>query len=290
MFSIEQSLRRKNPAVIITLKYEELRPLVFEVLKSSDSENQVIMLIDAVQRLFFEKGFDRDDNQYQMVSERGKRLLDKDRERIRHLISELVTEGILSWGADEMHSGPPYLSITEYGQIAIQNSTPQPYDPEGYLAYLKSQVGSLDSIIELYIVEATQTFRRNNLLSAAVMTGVASERAFDMLLDAVAKAITGPGKQKKFEDLKTYTSTKTKFDEVKKVIMQNRSKLPQEIDETLESDLDGIFTLIRIARNDSGHPTGKIMRREQVYVNLQLFVQYCRCVYRLIDYLNKNVL
>jgi hypothetical protein len=271
------------------LRYEEFRPLVLEALKNGLEYLEVMTLIDAVQKLFFEKGLAENYPEYKTRFGQAKALTDDDRARVRMVISELVTEGILSWGADEMiKAGPPHLTVTEYGQLVLNKLMPQPYDPDGYLAHLQTQVGGLDGIVELYIVEATQTLRRNNLLSAAVMTGVASERTFDLLLDAVAKAITGPGQQERFEKLKTDTRTKHRFDEVKKAIMKIPENARTEIDENLESDLDGIFNLIRITRNDAGHPTGKIMRREQVFVNLQLFVQYCRCVYGLIEYLNKN--
>jgi hypothetical protein len=278
-----------NPPI---LNYEELRPLTFEALRviTDPEQANVITTINAVEKILLSRGIHKDNEEYIIPgrSERH-RMPTVDREKVRQIINELVIEGVLSWGTDEMNTGLPWFTITEYGRSVIDNGTPQPYDPDGFLAYLKSRVSNIDDIIIIYMTEALQTLRRNNLLSAAVMTGVASERAFELLLDAIAKSVTGPGQTEKFEKLKNDTRTKRRFDEVKRVIMQ---KIPEkkrnEIDENLESDLDGNFNLIRITRNDAGHPTGKIPRREQVFVNLQLFVPYCICVYGLIDYLKTN--
>ena len=60
--------------------------------------------------------------------------------------------------------------------------------------------------------------------------------------------------------------------------------LPDEIKENLDTNLDGIMNTIRNFRNDSGHPSGNRISREQCYVNLNLFVPYCKKAYQLIDF------
>lgn len=213
-----------------------------------------------------------------------------DKDKVLHIISELITQGVLGWGLNFYNSEPPFLHISEYGKTVIESSKPQPYDPEGYLKYLRTQVSNVDDIIIAYITEAVQTLRTNNVLSAAVMVGVASERAFNLLLDALLSSTLVGKSRSNLERLKERTNLKQKFDEVKKVIVQHRKNLPNDLEENLDSNLDGIFSLIRVTRNDAGHPTGKTISREQVFVNLQLFVPYCKCVYELIDFLKKNTI
>src|SRR5690606_3174973 len=60
--------------------------------------------------------------------------------------------------------------------------------------------------------------------------------------------------------------------------------LPGDIKEGLDIDFAGILSVIRTFRNDSGHPSGKILGREQTYVLLQMFVPYCKKIYQLIDF------
>jgi hypothetical protein len=57
--------------------------------------------------------------------------------------------------------------------------------------------------------------------------------------------------------------------------------LPHEGVEDLEANFNMIQSVLRIARNDAGHPTAAAPRREQVYVYLQLFVPFARQLMRL---------
>lgn len=71
-------------------------------------------------------------------------------------------------------------------------------------------------------------------------------------------------------------------------LSQIKSKLPKPLSENIETDVQGIFTLIRHERNDAGHPTGKEVSRSQMFAYLQLFIQYCLALYGLIDWLKQN--
>lgn len=259
------------------MNYEELRPLTLETLKRIQGNNNLQTKIIIIEVENYAKS-------------KGLNFTREDKDKVLHIVSELITQGILGWGLNYDNAEPPFLHISEYGKIVIESGKQQPYDPEGYLTYLKSQIPSVDDIIVTYITEAVQTLRTNNVLSAAVMLGVASERAFDLLLDAlISSTLLGPSKPN-FEKLKERANIKQKFDETKKVIIQHKEKLPEDLEENLDSNLDGIFNLIRETRNDAGHPTGKRIMREQAFVNLQLFVPYCKCVYGLIDFLKKNMI
>ena len=63
-----------------------------------------------------------------------------------------------------------------------------------------------------------------------------------------------------------------------------QTNLPTDIKENLDIEFDGILSVIRTFRNDSGHPSGKILEREQTYVLLQMFIPYCKKIYQLIDF------
>jgi len=65
------------------------------------------------------------------------------------------------------------------------------------------------------------------------------------------------------------------------------SSLPWDCREDLDTNLSGILSVIRNFRNQSGHPTGQIVGREQAYVLLQLFVTYCKKIYQLMEHYAK---
>jgi len=45
--------------------------------------------------------------------------------------------------------------------------------------------------------------------------------------------------------------------------------------------MDSILDLLRIYRNESGHPTGRNISREDAFINLQMFARYLEKIYKL---------
>jgi hypothetical protein len=68
------------------------------------------------------------------------------------------------------------------------------------------------------------------------------------------------------------------------VLNNNLGSVRDEVKDDLDTQLNGIQSLIRTFRNDSGHPSGKLVDREQAYVLLNLFIPYAKKVYQLIDH------
>ena len=76
-----------------------------------------------------------------------------------------------------------------------------------------------------------------------------------------------------------------KFRKFKAALDQHvMADLSHEIKEDLDIDFAGVLSVIRTFRNESGHPSGNILGREQTYVLLQMFVPYCKKIYQLIDF------
>lgn len=102
--------------------------------------------------------------------------------------------------------------------------------------------------------------------------------------------MTNQSKQTKFEKLEKNISIKEKFDETMKEIVNLKKLLPYKMDQDVISHVEGIFELIRNQRNDSGHPTGKNVSRDDIFINLRLFIVYCKSVYDLVSWLKENPL
>jgi hypothetical protein len=73
------------------------------------------------------------------------------------------------------------------------------------------------------------------------------------------------------------------FKEFTKALESIKGLLPPEVKEGVETVLLGVFEMIRMNRNDAGHPTGRNMDKEVIYAHLQVFVTYCKKIYQLID-------
>ena len=72
------------------------------------------------------------------------------------------------------------------------------------------------------------------------------------------------------------------FRSFQKQLKPHLPALPKGSTEDLDTNLSAIQSVLRIARNDAGHPSGaKPPLREQAYVNLQLFVPFARQLMKL---------
>jgi hypothetical protein len=76
----------------------------------------------------------------------------------------------------------------------------------------------------------------------------------------------------------------TKRHKFKQKLDEKKQILSKEMKEDLDTNLDMIVALIRNYRNESGHPNGKVLSREQCYVNLQLFIPCCKKIYDLMNF------
>jgi len=269
------------------MDYEELRPFVLDTLKNM-SETQVLSLIDAVERRIVNLGHYANSAPWRYGGTVTEHKMPKeDREKVREIINELIVEGIVGWGINELNPGPPHLKVTRHGQEVLEAGQVIPNDPDGYLKYLKAQVPNLDSTIDVYVAEALQAYLRGLMLASTVMLGGASEKAFLLLLESYTNAIHDNSRRQAFEKM-TAGPIKRKFDEFRIDLSGVKGLLPKPLADDLEIQLDGVFNLIRTCRNDVGHPTGRQIDRRLAYANLQLFVPYCKRLYDLIDYFNKN--
>ena len=274
------------------MDYEELRPLVLQALKQLQNSRrslQLIYVINEADDVAYKKGLLAGIESQEIRGSSICHMPQEDREKVRQIVWEFILQGILAIGLNETNPDFPFLSITEHGKKVLESGEMRlPYDPDGYLTNLKTKIPNMDPMIEVYVTESLQAYLKGLIFSSAVMLGVASEKAFLILLEVLTNASKDPNEKRKFKELQNVFKTKYKFDLVKNKIMSIRKSLPRDLSENLESQFEGIFNLIRITRNDAGHPTGQRIERGTAFVNLQLFPFYCLRIYGLIDNLFKG--
>jgi hypothetical protein len=193
------------------LDYEELRPLVLEALRQlSGTENlQLIYIINKTENAARSKGFYANDSPwYRGSSAEPHYMPDEAREKVRQIIWEFILQGILAIGLNETNPNFPFVSITEYGKEVLKSGQTLPYDPDGYLKKLKTEIPNLDPLIEMYLSESLQAYLKGLIFSSAVMLGVASEEAFLKLFETFTNALTDPQKKQGFQNLQDSIQTK----------------------------------------------------------------------------------
>lgn len=204
----------------------------------------------------------------------------------REVIQELENSGFIyegqAGGLGDMSSYPWY-TITEYGKEALLREDWLPYDPEGYLSALKAKVPAIDEITLTYIGESVAAYNRRNLLSATITLGVASENLMLTLIEQYANWIQDTKRKTDFQKRIDGKFISGQYKEFKKEFANDLQALPKDVQVNWETYLDGIFNFIRLNRNDAGHPTGKQFDAKIVYANLQVFAEYSKFLFQLID-------
>jgi len=192
---------------------------------------------------------------------------------VRELLQEFVNNNVLFIGHGDLE-GFPWFTVTEYGRKCIIEGDLLPFDPEGYLTALSKRVPGLDATALMYLREAISTYNRGFYLSAAVSLGVASEHLLLRLIDAYVNAhadLTKRAKAKqRFEDKPAFAQ----YSQFKKELSSLKASLPAELFKDFETHLDGVFNLIRLVRNQSGHPSGIFPDQAIVFANLQALSFY----------------
>ena len=264
--------------------YEEIRDATFEVLSgrvdSSYSLDQYEHLKIEVGKVLdsYDKLPPKPPSSYPADSA----LTEEDAETLREVFWDLFRQGILTLGKDELNSEFPFFRITSHGKKAVsEGDTYFISDTTLFENRVKSEIPEIDDITILYLKEAFQAFRSGCLISSAVMLGVSAEHLFQLLLDQLEHDQT---QSSRFNSVFQQRSILKKVEKFKSIIVADKASFRQDIRESFDTQFLGIQSIIRIYRNESGHPTGKIIDREQAFVNLRLFIPFGKMVHYLMNY------
>lgn len=270
----------------IDLPFEEIRHYVIQNLRRSGASFEFKNFCANLAKLLIDKKAVKDPNPvgFQGVNFN---LSIRDENIVREIIWDFIIQRVITIG-DYNNSSWPHLSLTEYGKKAIESSGVIPHDSSGYLKALKNTLPELDTIIETYLLESINTYNINQLLSATITLGCASERAILLIIDSYANTFRENEKSNIFRKKIEGRFIKTQFDEFQKSIKHGLSTYPYDLKENFDNTFTGVYQMIRNNRNDAGHPTGKQIDKDSLFANLRVFIPYCKYIYDLKKYLEEN--
>lgn len=216
-------------------------------------------------------------------------LESSDKVKSQEVFWSFIVQGILLPGYNDQHLDLPFFRLTEYGKTIIDSPDPVPYDMDGYLHHLNSVAPNLDSIAVTYVSEGLDCFARGNYTASLIMLGVGSEKLMLDLAQALQQALPPSEAEKMQKSIEKDKIAKI-YIEFKRHFIPRINSLPLSLKDGLELLLDGVFTIIRIHRNEAGHPTGKSFDRLTVLGLFSVFPSYCERVSELIEYLRSHSL
>lgn len=200
--------------------------------------------------------------------------------------SDLFRVGYLAWGYDLQNSSPPFIHVTERGRTALAHFSRDPFNPEGYLSYLKFN-STINPVTESYVKEALATFNAGCYKSSAVMIGCATESIIMQLRETVLTKIKANGNTPtaNLSDWKV----KTVIDSLDDEFTKRLTAFPRDLREIYESNWSVFISQIRRSRNDAGHPTSlDPVNEDIVHSSLLIFPELIKLIFLLEDWVHKN--
>lgn len=286
------------------MELEEIRQLTIEAVRifshySDDTHNgpemkQMTSLRKKIEELIYQREPNHPNRHDEYSNETPYAVMDKSEQKyFLECIHCLLIQGIIMWGKEAELGGSdfyPWFSITSYGKKVLEKGEIIPHDPNNYLKRLQSVIPKLDHIALVYVEESLQCFLNNNFFASAVMLGVASKAALNQLFTTFRNSNRISEAARNHCKSLENTSMKRKFDYIYNEIIGQKKEFNLKTQDSLEYNLTGIFNLIRLQRNEAGHPTGIKRDRDEMFANLTLFTMYCKTIYDLIGWLRKGKL
>jgi hypothetical protein len=201
------------------------------------------------------------------------------KELVRDVFWDLFRQGFITPGLNSSNPNLPYFRISHFGKKSLASSRPfRFHDSSSYIKLVSGNVPDISDRTIEYLEEAVSTFYSGSLLASAVMLGVAAELEFLRVVDVAASLDVTKKEFTKIQEERFIRGKLQKFiPEVKRI----EKSLDREATEDLETNFAAIQSILRISRNEAGHPSSAQPTRENTYVNLQLFVPFARQLMRL---------
>jgi hypothetical protein len=279
-----QPITTKSEFPPLDLPYEELKSYVLQAIRLQGSSFQFSSLNYNLCETIYKDGAGFDKSDYVKYE---KKLAPADENRVREIIWDLIIQRVLTIGS---YQGPnwPHISLTQYGAKVLNSSEPIPHDPAEYIKRVLREIPEIDPVILTYLTESISTYNINQLLSAAITLGCASEKALLLLIDAYADSFKDEKDKLRFIQKVNNRMIKRQFEEFQKEFNRTSGGLPPELTDNYQNIFLGVFEMFRNQRNSAGHPTNHTVYKEMLFANLQVFITYCRFIYQLINYFKSN--
>ncbi len=218
--------------------------------------------------------------------EPASRLLPGDSELALETAWDLARRGIATFLPESSNPSWPGLRRSRFGEGAQQDRPDSIDGDTGLMKTLPLQPADLSHDAHVYLKEAVRAFYMDCLLSTCVLLALAAEGEFLRLL-SVAKTSTVFGRH--FSRIAEGQTVGAKISQFRDAMCSIRAELPRPATDELDHNLDAIQSVIRTTWNNSGNPSGvRPPSRDQVYLNLQLFVPFAKQAKRLRRELNER--
>jgi hypothetical protein len=254
--------------------YEELRDILVDILVRREKvyhyPEQLAGLASSVAEVFTRRATPQS-----FISGREYEIHKNDAELVLDIFWDLFRQGYVRPGLNRANPNLPFFQLSRFGSKALLDAGPYRFhDASSYLNLVKAQIADVSSETIRYLDEAVAAFYADCMLAACVMLGVAAENEFSRLVQA---AISSSKYQQNFSAVRPNEFIRTQITKFRTALEKVKQDLPKQVVEDIDVNLAMIQSVLRIARNEAGHPsTTAPPSREQVYIFIQMFVPFGR--------------
>jgi hypothetical protein len=262
--------------------YEEIREMVTSILAGREpgqNPSQFVGLLHSVNAVVDRRNGEHRSSDYLSLDR-------EEQEHVREVFWDLFRTGVITIGRDAANAEYPFFRLSRVGKQLLDNSeTYFFHDTSTFEKLILDEIPEFNQTTLLYAKESMQAFRVGCLLSSTVMIGVATEHTFNILVET---AVANPNFESRYKKVLRERGILRQFTKFRRTLEADIKDMPYECREDLDTQFSGILSIIRNFRNESGHPSGKIIGREQCYVLLNLFIPYSKKMYQLIDFFTEE--
>ena len=236
--------------------YEEVREVVIDILLARENVGPAPQQFDGVITkvgFVFGKRSARPGLTFDPAN--PPRLHPYDAELVRDVFWDLFRQGFITLGKDSSHNaGWPYFRLSHFAAKTLQGQSPfRFHDTASFLAIVRKAVPDLSGEAALYLDEAVAAFYADCSLASCVMLGVAAEAEFLRLIDVATSSATHGSAFGSIPNEKFIGAKVKKFQAALKPILP--TLVPKTDFENADTNLSLIQAVLRVARNDAGHPS-----------------------------------
>jgi len=200
---------------------------------------------------------------------------------------ELVARRLIFIGGDRSLS-QCRVCLTERGQRVANGEQFNPDDPMRYMERLLEVAPRTSDTTQQYLRESLKSYEQECFLASSVMLGGAAE---ETCLDVAASFVRWQGEPA--DKLKAILQNPRQFyvyklEQFEKRLTAARGSIPPDLSENLELNITTVLQLIRLTRNDAGHPTGRRIDQADCYQNLVVYANAHRKLHRLKEYFDEQ--
>ena len=209
------------------------------------------------------------------------------KDSLEELLWQYINAGIIVKDFKTNLSNEPkedIFHVTPWGLSVLNDIKPSPYDYEEFLRDLSPFINEETSF---YLVQSLECFNKYLFIPSAIMLGIAAENIILDISDIAEKKLAVKDKYRKLLKDNRFNIT-GHIIAISDFVLPQKQNMPDDLINNLDKEYNCFFEIIRLSRNEAGHPSEIKINRDEAYANYIVFRRFCKKAYELKKWLKEQ--